>query len=176
MFLKTYFGSFHAKAHQNSTFFCHVHEECPKCNLLWKFGLDILLDGVLVTIFILHSFSCFNDLKLGSTITMAPRMVTFDLVFYKLSEKVTFVDFQQGEGKQGFDFSIGITSPKPDTMYHLKMLTMVSMETKVVSRNSYFDKLSEKFYLMGPGKGNRVFAGGHNPPPSLVFGAQKNPG
>ena len=31
---------------------------------------------------------------------MAPRMVLFDLVFHKLSENVTFVDFQQWE--QGF--------------------------------------------------------------------------
>ena len=80
--------------------FCYFHEEYPKCSLLWKFGLGIPLDGVLVTIFILHSFLCFNDLKLGNTITVAPRMVSFDVVFFKLSEKVTFVDFQQGE--QGF--------------------------------------------------------------------------
>ena len=40
MFWKTPFGSFHAKAHQNSTFFCYFHEECPKCSLLWKFRFD----------------------------------------------------------------------------------------------------------------------------------------
>ena len=78
-------------------FFCYFHEEWPKCSLLWKFGFDIPLDGVLVTVFVSHSFSCFNDLKLGYTISMATEIVSFDLVFYKLSEKVTFVDFQQGE-------------------------------------------------------------------------------
>ena len=56
----------------------------------------------MVTIFVSYSFSRFNNLKLNNTITMAPRMVSFDLVFYKLSEKVTFVDFQKGE--QGFWF------------------------------------------------------------------------
>ena len=96
-FNKTHFGSFHAKGHQNSTFFCYFYEECLKCNLWWSFGLDILFDGVLVTIFVLHSFSCFNDLKLDNTIPMATRMVSFDLVFYKLWENVTFVDSQQGE-------------------------------------------------------------------------------
>ena len=62
-FWKTLFGSFRAKAHQNSIdiFFCYVHEECPK--LLWKFGLDIPLDGVLVTMIVSHSFSSFNHLK-----------------------------------------------------------------------------------------------------------------
>ena len=61
------------------------------------FGLDIPLDGVLVTNFVSNSFSCFNNLELDNTITVAPRIVSFDLAFYKLSEKVTFVDFQQGE-------------------------------------------------------------------------------
>ena len=44
-----------------------------------------------------------NGLKLSNTITMAPRMVSFYLVFYiKHSEKVAFVDFQTGE--HGFWF------------------------------------------------------------------------
>ena len=65
-----------------------------------EFGLDSPLDGVLVTIFVSHSFLCFNDLQLGNTISMATRIMSFDLVFNKLSEKVTLVDFQQEE--QGF--------------------------------------------------------------------------
>ena len=102
MFLKKHFGSFHAKAHQNSTVFCYCHKECPKYSLFWKFGLDILLDGVLVTIFVSHSFSCFNDLKLGTAIPMATRMVSFDFIFYKLSEKVFFLTFNKGN--RVFDF------------------------------------------------------------------------
>ena len=93
--------------------FCYFNEEWPKCSLLWKFRLDIPLDGVLVTVFVPHSFSWFNDLKLGNTISMAPRMVSFYLVFYKLSEKVTFADFQRGE--QDFSFWIGIPSQKSET-------------------------------------------------------------
>ena len=42
------------------------------------------LEGVLVTLFILHSFYCFNDLKLGNAISVAPGMVSFDLGFYKI--------------------------------------------------------------------------------------------
>ena len=43
-----------------------------------------------------------DRVNLGITITMAPVMVSFNLVFYRLSEKVTFVDLQGGE--QGFWF------------------------------------------------------------------------
>ena len=42
----------------------------------------------------------FYGLKLGTTISVATRMVSFDFIFDKLSEKVTFLDFRQGE--QGF--------------------------------------------------------------------------
>ena len=97
MFLKTYFGSFHGKAPQNSTFFANVHEEYLKWSLLWKFELAVPLDGAMVTNFVSHSFSCFNDLKLGNTITMATRMVSFDLVFYKLSQKLILSTLNMGE-------------------------------------------------------------------------------
>ena len=92
-FRTTYFSSFHAKSPQNSKVFCYIYEGCPKWNLLWRFGLNIPLDGVLVTVFILHSFSYFIDLKMNTTTTMATPMVSFDLVFQKLSEKVTFSYF-----------------------------------------------------------------------------------
>ena len=88
--------------------FCYFHEGCSKWSLLLKFGFGISLDGWLVTVFISHSFLCFNNLKLDNTITMAPRIVSFDLVLCKLSEKVTFVHFQQVE--QVFGFWIGIPS------------------------------------------------------------------
>ena len=42
----------------------------------------------------------FYDPKLGTTISVAIRMVSFDFIFDKLSEKVTFLDFRQWE--QGF--------------------------------------------------------------------------
>ena len=45
-------------------------------------------------------------------------------------------------------------------MNHLKKLTLVSMETKVVSKDSFLGKLSETLYLNGFWKGNRVFAWG----------------
>ena len=61
---------------------------------------------------VLHPFWCFNDLKLGNIISMAPRIVSFDFVFHKPSEKVFFLDFQQGE--QGFGFWAGIPSQKSE--------------------------------------------------------------
>ena len=95
--------------------FCYSHEEWPNCSLLWNFGLNIPQDGVLVTVFVSHSFSCFNDLKMGNTISMATRMVSFDLVFHKLSENVSFVDLQRGE--HGFSFWMGIPSQKSETLW-----------------------------------------------------------
>ena len=92
-FRATYFNSFHAKSPQNSKVFCYIFEGCPKWNLLWRFGLNIPLDGVLVTVFVSHSFSCFIDLKMNTTTTMATPMVSLDLVFHKLSEKNTLLYF-----------------------------------------------------------------------------------
>ena len=49
---------------------------CPfKCSLLWKFELNVPLDDVLVTIFVSHSFLCFNDLE-ANTFSMATRMLS----------------------------------------------------------------------------------------------------
>ena len=57
------------------------------------FGPNIPPDGVLVTVFVSHHFRCFFDLKMNTTTTMATPMVSFDLVFHKLSEKVTLFTF-----------------------------------------------------------------------------------
>ena len=48
-----------------------------------------------------------------------------------------------------FHFEWGFPVKNLKYMNHLKTLTMVSMETKVVSRDSFLDKLSEKVYLNG---------------------------
>ena len=96
MLLKNTCLQFSNKSSPQLDFFS-ILKKCPKCSPLWKFRLDIPLDGILVTIFVLHSFLCFHDLKLGNTITMTPRMVALNLVFHTLLEKNTFVDFQQGE-------------------------------------------------------------------------------
>ena len=51
--------------------------------------------------------------------------------------------------------------PPPPGWERVKTLTMVSMETKVVSRDTFLDKLSEKnFSSMDSEKVNRVFARG----------------
>ena len=47
-------------------------------------------------------FSCFIDLKMNTTTTIATPMVSFGLVFLKLSEEVTFVTFIKGN--KVFDF------------------------------------------------------------------------
>ena len=68
--------------------------------MLLNFGLDVPLDCTLVTFVVSHSCPCFIDLILGNAIIITPRKVPFDLVIYRLSEKITFVYFEQGE--QGF--------------------------------------------------------------------------
>ena len=95
-FWTTYFNLFHAKAPQNSNGFCYFHEGCPKWNLLGKVWLNIPQDGVLVAVFVSHSFSCLIDLKMNTTTTTATPMVSFDLVFHKLSKKFPFLTFIKG--------------------------------------------------------------------------------
>ena len=55
-----------------------------------------------MTIFVSHSFSCFNDLKLGNTITMTLRILSFDLVFLSFQKKVLLLTFSKGN--KVFDF------------------------------------------------------------------------
>ena len=75
---------------------CHTQKIIQSACIWWSEFEHQTLHRVMKSV----SFSCFNDLKLSNTISMAPRMVSLDLVFYELLEKVTFVDFQQRE--QGF--------------------------------------------------------------------------
>ena len=67
-----------------------------------------------------------------------------------------FISFQKmlvllifNKGNMVFHFEWGFPVKNLKHMNHLKTLTMVSMETKVVSRDSFLDKLSEKVYLNG---------------------------
>ena len=53
------------------------------------------------------------------------------------------------KGNMVFHFEWGFPVKILKHMNHLKTLTMVSMETKVESRDSFLDKLSEKVYLNG---------------------------
>ena len=76
------------------------------------------------------------------------------------------------KGNMVFHFEWGFPVKNLKHMNHLKTLTMVSMETKVVSRDSFLDKLSEKVYLR---RVTGFLLGGTMCPP-LVFGAQKKPG
>ena len=81
-FWTTYkFSSFHAKAPWNSSFFCCFPERYSKWIMLWKLGLDILLNSVLVTFFVSHFLSCCNNLKMDGSTTMAPKIGSFYLVF-----------------------------------------------------------------------------------------------
>ena len=73
-------------------------------------------------------------------------MVSFDSVFYKLSEKFTFF-FIFIKGNKVFDFWMVIPSQESETMNHLKTITMVSIETKFASQDSILNRLSEKFHL-----------------------------
>ena len=154
-FRTTYFNSFNAKSPQNSKVFCYIYEGCPNWNLLWRFGLNIRLDGVLVTVFVLHSFSCFIDLKMNTTTTMATPMVSFDSVFHMLSKKLLFLLLLRGTRFLIFEWWFQVKNLK--TMNHLKTITMVSMESKFASQDSILDKLSENFYLSRFWEGEQGF-------------------
>ena len=84
---------------------------------------------------------------MGNTISMATRMVSFDLVFHNFQKMLVLLTFNKGN--MVFHFEWGFPVKNLKHMNHLKTLTMVSMETKVVSRDSFLDKLSEKVYLNG---------------------------
>ena len=186
-FWKTSFGCFPSKSHQNATFLCCFHEDCPKCSLLWKFGLDSPLEGdnffllqnksggyilrcrknqtnermasgvsrslkprcqgdqPTVTIFVSQSFSCWTTLNLAILPPWGSNNGVIRLGYYTLSEKLTLLIFNKGN--KVFDFWIGIPSQSSENINHLKTLTIVSMETKVVSKDSFLDKLSEKISL-----------------------------
>ena len=66
---------------------------------------------------------------------------------YKLSEKVTFVDFPQGN--KVFDFWIGILSQISEIMNHLKTLTTVSMKQKLCQEIHFGTSFHKNFYLNG---------------------------
>ena len=77
---------------------------------------------------------------------MATIMVSFEFI-YKLSGKLLLLTFDKGN--KVFDFEQGFPVKNLNAMNNLKTLTMVSMETKVLSRDSFLDKISEKLYLNG---------------------------
>ena len=64
------------------------------------------------------------------------------------------------KGKMVFHFEWGFPVKNLKHMNHLKTLTMVSMETKVVSRDSFLTIFQKKFTRMDSEKGNRVFVRG----------------
>ena len=140
-FWKTHFGSFHAKAYLNSTFFLLFPWRVSQMESVVEIWVVIPLEGGMVTIFVSHSFSYFNDLNLDNTFTMATRRVSFVLNFYKISEKVDFVDFQHGEqcfwllkrDSQSKIWNLGTT---------LKRKPWFPCKPIVVSGDSFLDKLS----------------------------------
>ena len=70
---------------------------------------------------------------------MATRMVSFD--FFSISFQKMLVLLTFNNGNMVFHFEWGYSVKNLKHMNHLKTLTMVSMETKVVSRDSFLDKL-----------------------------------
>ena len=127
-FSKTHFGRFYAKVHQNSKFGFAISMKSVtnvvRCgNLGWTFRLMVSWRQFSFLTF----FLCFND-HWG---TLSPchrcHSTRLSISFQKNS---LFVDFQQ-ENKV-VKFWMGIPSQKSETVNHLKTLTMVSMETRLV--------------------------------------------
>ena len=54
--------------------------------------MDIPHHGVLVTIFVSHSFSCFNDLKRDNTFSMTPKRISFEAKLKKISALTNIVE------------------------------------------------------------------------------------
>ena len=50
----------------------------------------------MVTNVVTHSFSCFEDLQLDNTISMAPRMVSFGLIFISFQKKLSLSTVNMG--------------------------------------------------------------------------------
>ena len=73
---------------------------------------------------------------------MATRIVSFDFVFLCFQKKLFLLTFNKGSKVFDFEWEFPVKNLKG--VNHLKTLTMVSMETKVGSRYSFLDKLSEK--------------------------------
>ena len=147
MFLKSAFRQFSCQSLPELDVFCYSHEEWPNCSLLWKFGLNISQDGVLVTVSFRTLFRASTTLKWA---ILSPwqrewcHSIWFFISFQKMLVLLTF-----NKGNMVFHFEWGFPVKNLKHMNHLKTLTMVSMETKVVSRDSFLDKLSEKVYLNG---------------------------
>ena len=96
----------------------------PKCSLLWKFGLDIPLDGVLVTVFVSQSFSCFNHLNLGNTISMATGIVSFDLVSTRFQKKLFLLTLNKAIVTGGFFTRLAIVAVSA-AVFHLRIITII---------------------------------------------------
>ena len=107
---------------------------------------------------------------------MAPGTMSFNLVLIRSQESYLCWLLTRGTGVFFFFLERGFQVKKMHTINRIKTLTLVSIGTKVLSRESFLDKLSEKFDLNGFWEGNTVFARGTMcpPPPPLVFGSQKN--
>ena len=87
---------------------------------------------------------------------MAPTMVSFNLVFHKLSEKFTFFTFIKE--KKVFDFWMVIPSQKSEN--YESPQNMVCMETKFASGDSILYSFQKNFTWIDSEKGNRIFTGG----------------
>ena len=64
---------------------------------MYKFGLNILILGVLMSRYVSHDFSGMEDLNRETNDTMVTKMVSFCHVVHTLSEKSTLKDFQWWE-------------------------------------------------------------------------------
>ena len=147
-----------AKAHQNSRFFA-ISMKCPKWGPLWKFGLDIPLDGVLVTSFVLRSFLCANDLNLSNTIAMPPRIVSVDLVSCERSGKVTCIDFQHGTRFLIFEWGLPVNNLKI-----LNQQPWLPWKPNLY-RDSFWTSFQKNLTWMYCDKSNRVYV---TPPPLVL--------
>ena len=162
--------------YQNSTFFFAISmKSVPNVVCCGNLGLIFRLMASWWQ-FSFCTLSCFNNHKLGNTISMAPRMESFDLVFYKLLEKLLLLTFNKGN--KVFHFWIGIPSQKSENYEPSKRLPWFPWKPKLCQETQFWTSFQKNFTWMDSEKGNRVLlggGGGHNAP-LVVYEAHKKPG
>ena len=111
-----------------------------------------------MTVFVSHSFSCFNDLKWA---ILSPwqrewcHSIWFFISFQKMLVLLTF-----NKGNMVFHFEWGFPVKNLKHMNHLKTLTMVSMKPKLCQEIHFWTSFQKSLLEWISEKGNRVFARG----------------
>ena len=141
-FWKTHFGSFHAKLPGTRRFLAAFMKSvrnvvCFVAVWAWHFAWWLPGDT-----FHFALFSWFNNLKLGNTISMATKMVSFNIGF--ISFQLLFLTFYKG--KKDLIMKLGFLVKNLKTMHCLKTLTMFPWKPKL-RQETHFRTSFRKIFI-----------------------------